>query len=65
VMHELGHVLGYGDDDGQALMNGALPLGERRLPTAAAEPALKSSDAALLERLFTDSDDDDRAWSWL
>ena len=31
VMHEMGHVLGYRDDDSGDLMNATLPLGVRRL----------------------------------
>ncbi len=33
VMHELGHELGYADDDAGDLMNATLPLGVRRVPT--------------------------------
>jgi hypothetical protein len=29
-MHEMAHVLGYGHDSGQDLMNPDLPLGQRR-----------------------------------
>ena len=32
VMHELGHILGYHDDDDLALMDATLSLGTRRLP---------------------------------
>ena len=32
VMHEMGHVLGYGDTSADDLMDSMLPLGTRRLP---------------------------------
>ena len=62
VMHELGHVLGYGHED-EGLMDDTLPLGTRRLPEAV-ESVLDESletreetggfDAGTLDAVFAD-----------
>ena len=49
VMHELGHLLGYDDDDGHALMESQLPPGTRRLADFNAEGLTESLDRAFAD----------------
>jgi hypothetical protein len=55
VMHELGHTLGLDDDyldpDSDDIMNGWLPTGTRRSPTAEGLDSLFASESALEEAL--------------
>ena len=74
VMHELGHVVGFGHSASFDVMYPSLPLGERRLPAegtplAAIGVAGGHNDNAFVEldavdQIFASSHGNDRKWSW-
>jgi hypothetical protein len=54
LMHELGHLLGFDDDDGHSLMESTISPGTRRLADFGRELTSEPWDGAALDRVFAD-----------